>query len=68
MFKSKTNNLSNIVTYIVMAGLYCLVALYFISKGTNINQTIFTIVSFVAGAFAYFKLTFKKKPTTDEIK
>lgn len=68
MFKSKTNNLSNVLTYIVMAVLYCSVAFYFISKGTNINQIIFTIVSFAVGAFAYFKLSFKKKTTTDEIK
>ena len=56
MFKSKTNSLSNVITYIIMAMIYCSVALYFISKGTNINQTIFTIVSFAVGAFAYFKL------------
>ena len=67
MFKSKTNSLSNVITYIIMAMIYCSVALYFISKGTNINQTIFTIVSFAVGAFA-FKLSFKKKTTTDEIK
>lgn len=68
MFKSKTNSLSNVITYIIMAMIYCSVALYFISKGTNIKQTIFTIVSFAVGAFAYFKLSFKKKTTTDEIK
>ena len=68
MFKSKTNSLSNVITYIIMAMIYCSVALYFISKGTNINQTIFTIVSFAVGAFDYFKLSFKKKTTTDEIK
>ena len=68
MFKQKTNSLSNVITYIIMAMIYCSVALYFISKGTNINQTIFTIVSFAVGAFAYFKLSFKKKTTTDEIK
>lgn len=68
MFKSKTNNLSDIITYIIMAIIYCSVALYFISQGTNINQIIFTIVSFGVGAFAYFKLSFKKKTTTDEIK
>ena len=68
MFKSKTNNLSNIVTYIVMAMLYCSVALYFVPKGTNMNQIMFTIISFAVGAVAYFKLSFKKKLTTDEVK
>ena len=68
MFKSKTNSLSNVITYIIMAMIYCSVALYFISKGKNINQTIFKIVSFAVGAFDYFKLSFKKKTTTDEIK
>lgn len=68
MFKSKTTNLSNILTYIIMAIIYCSVALYFISKGTNMNQIMFTIVSFSVGALAYFKMSFKKKTTADEIK
>ena len=61
MFKSKTTNLSNVITYIIMAIIYCSVAFYFISIGTNLNQIMFTIISFAVGAWAYFKLSFKKK-------
>ena len=69
MFKSKTNSLSNIVAYVTMAIIYCSVAFYFISIGTNINQIMFTIISFAVGALAYVKLSFKKKTTTtDEVK
>ncbi|MBU5336770.1 hypothetical protein [Intestinibacter bartlettii] len=68
MFKSKTTNLSNVITYIIMAIIYCSVAFYFISIGTNLNQIMFTIISFAVGAWAYFKLSFKKKPTTNEVK
>ena len=45
MFKFKTNNLSDVIAFIIMAIIYCSVAFYFISIGTNINQVIFTIVS-----------------------
>lgn len=69
MFKSKTNSLSNIIAYVTMAIIYCSVAFYFISIGTNINQIMFTIISFAVGALAYFKLSFKKETTTtDEVK
>ena len=69
MFKSKTNCLSDVIAYVTMAIIYCSVAFYFISIGTNVNQVMFTIISFVVGAFAYFKLSFKKKTTTtDEVK
>ena len=66
MFKSKTNSLSNIVAYVTMAIIYCSVAFYFISIGTNINQIMFTIISFAVGALAYVKLSFKKETTTTE--
>ena len=69
MFKSKTNSLSNIVAYVTMAIIYCSVAFYFISIGTNINQIMFTIISFAVGALAYVKLSFNKETTTtDEVK
>ncbi len=68
MFKSKTDNLLDVIMYIVMAIIYCSVAFYFISIGKNLNQIMFTIISFAVGALAYFKLSFKKKPTTGEVK
>ena len=69
MFESKTNCLSDVIAYVTMAIIYCSVAFYFISIGTNVNQVMFTIISFAVGAFAYFKLSFKKKTTTtDEVK
>lgn len=64
---SKINNLSNVIAYIIMAIIYCSVAFYFISIRTSVDQVIFTIMSFVVGAWAYFKLSFKKQKT-DEAK
>ena len=67
MFKFKTNNLSDVIAFIIMAIIYCSVAFYFISIGTNINQVIFTIVSFGVGAFVYLRMS-SKKAKTDKVK
>ena len=66
MFKFKTNNLLDGIMYIIMGIIYCAVAVYFVSSRTNIVHAIITILSFVVGAIAYFKLSFRK--TTDEVK
>lgn len=61
----KTNNLSDVIAFIIMAIIYCSVAFYFISIGTSTNQVIFTIVSFVLGAFVYLKMSFKRAKTNE---
>ena len=66
MFKFKTNNLLDGIMYIIRGIIYCAVAVYFVSFRTNIVHAIITILSFVVGAIAYFKLSFRK--TTDEVK
>ena len=66
MFKFKTNNLLDGIMYIIMGIIYCAVAVYFVSIRTNIVHAIITILSFVVGAIAYFKLSFRK--TTEEVK
>ena len=66
MFKFKTNNLLDGIMYIIMGIIYCAVAVYFVSIRTNIVHAIITILSFVVGAIAYFKLSFRK--TTDDVK
>ncbi|MGN1033785.1 MAG: hypothetical protein ACI4PU_09945 [Intestinibacter sp.] len=60
MFKIKTNNLLDGIVYIIMAIIYCSVAAYFVSIRTNIVHAVITILSFVVGAIAYFKLSFRK--------
>ena len=60
MFKFKTNNLLDGIMYIIMGIIYCAVAVYFVSIRTNIVHAIITILSFVVGAIAYFKLSFRK--------
>ena len=66
MFKFKTNNLLDGIMYIIMGIIYCAEAVYFVSIRTNIVHAIIIILSFVVGAIAYFKLSFRK--TTDEVK
>ena len=66
MFKVKTNNLLDAIVYVVMGIIYCAVAVYFVSIRTNVVHAIITILSFVVGAIAYFKLSFRQ--TTDEVK
>lgn len=56
----KTNNLLDGIVYIIMAIIYCSVAAYFVSIRTNVVHAAITILSFVVGAIAYFKLSFRK--------
>lgn len=55
----KSNNLSDVVAYIIMAVVYCSVAIYFVSLRTSVTQVVLTLASFIVGAIFYFRLTFK---------
>lgn len=56
---SKSNNLSDVVAYLIMAVVYFSVAIYFVSLRTSVVQVVLTLASFIIGAIFYFKLTFK---------
>lgn len=60
MLKKKEFKLSSLLAYILMAVIYCSVAIYFISIRTNMIQIGLTIGTFVLGAIFYFKISFKQ--------